>query len=171
MRRLHAGGGVGLSWQSVFETPDRQAVEAYCREGSIDFEWEQDGSLRTSQVRPGLSTHPRTGARVWFNQADQWHPSNLGGDLSMALRSLSTEDSLPINAYYGDGSPLEPEVLDEVRSVFRRLTVAFPWQAGDVLQIDNMLVAHGRNPYSGPRKVLVAMGSPITAGASPRHEQ
>ncbi|HWX40369.1 MAG TPA: amino acid adenylation domain-containing protein [Blastocatellia bacterium] len=171
VRRLHAGGGVGLSWQSVFETPDRQAVEAYCREGSIDFEWEQDGSLRTSQVRPGLSTHPRTGARVWFNQADQWHPSNLGGDLSMALRSLSTEDSLPINAYYGDGSPLEPEVLDEVRSVFRRLTVAFPWQAGDVLQIDNMLVAHGRNPYSGPRKVLVAMGSPITAGASPRHEQ
>ncbi|MGH9760730.1 MAG: TauD/TfdA family dioxygenase, partial [Blastocatellia bacterium] len=99
------------------------------------------------------------------NQADQWHPSNLGPDLSMAMNRVSGEDRLPINAYYGDGSPLEPDVLDEIRSVFRRLTVTFKWRQGDVLMIDNILVAHGRTPYSGPRKVLVAMGSPLTAGA------
>jgi hypothetical protein len=27
-----------------------------------------------------------------------------------------------------------------------------------VLVLDNHLVAHGRNAYSGPRKILVAMG-------------
>ncbi|MGH9765190.1 MAG: condensation domain-containing protein, partial [Blastocatellia bacterium] len=48
VRRLHGGRGPGLSWQSVFETTDRAAVEAYCTEGAIEFEWCGDGSLRTS---------------------------------------------------------------------------------------------------------------------------
>ncbi|HYM00575.1 MAG TPA: TauD/TfdA family dioxygenase, partial [Blastocatellia bacterium] len=163
VRRLHGDRGAGLSWQNVFETTDRDFVEAYCREGSIEFEWGEDGSLRTSQIRPALATHPRTGERVWFNQADQWHWSNLGPEISMALRSGSGEDHLPIAAYYGDGSPIELEALDQIRAAFKQLAVKFPWAEGDILLIDNMLVAHGRMPYTGPRKVLVAMGSPVTA--------
>jgi hypothetical protein len=27
--------------------------------------------------------------------------------------------------------------------------------------IDNMLVAHGRNPFSGPRKIVVGMAQPF----------
>ncbi len=38
----------------------------------------------------------------------------------------------------------------------------FPWQEGDVLLIDNMLTAHARNPFTGPRKVVVAMADPHT---------
>jgi hypothetical protein len=41
---------------------------------------------------------------------------------------------------------------------------------GDILMVDNMLVAHGREPFSGPRKILVAMAEPfgehLTAGIS-----
>jgi hypothetical protein len=40
--------------------------------------------------------------------------------------------------------------------------VAFPWQKGDILLLDNMLVAHGRAPYAGPRKVVVAMAEPVS---------
>jgi alpha-ketoglutarate-dependent taurine dioxygenase len=36
--------------------------------------------------------------------------------------------------------------------------ISFRWERGDVLLLDNYLVAHGRNPYEGPRKILVAMG-------------
>lgn len=35
--------------------------------------------------------------------------------------------------------------------------VVFPWQTGDVLMLDNMLTAHAREPFQGPRKVVVAM--------------
>jgi alpha-ketoglutarate-dependent taurine dioxygenase len=35
--------------------------------------------------------------------------------------------------------------------------VAFPWQKGDILMVDNMLAAHGREPFTGPRKIMVAM--------------
>ena len=36
--------------------------------------------------------------------------------------------------------------------------VQFQWREGDVLMVDNMLVAHARNPYQGARKIVVAMG-------------
>lgn len=34
----------------------------------------------------------------------------------------------------------------------------FDWQRGDVVMLDNMLAAHARDPYEGPRKIVVAMG-------------
>ena len=71
------------------------------------------------------------------------------------------EEDLPTNTYYGDGSRIEPEVLEELREAYRQETIAFPWQAGDVMVLDNILTAHGRGPYSGPRKILVTMADPI----------
>jgi len=64
----------------VFETTDRAFVEDYCRQGGIEFSWEDNGALRTAQVRAAVATHPATGETVWFNQVDQWHPSNLGAE-------------------------------------------------------------------------------------------
>jgi alpha-ketoglutarate-dependent taurine dioxygenase len=40
--------------------------------------------------------------------------------------------------------------------------VELPWRQGDILLIDNMLTAHARNPFTGPRKVVVAMADPHT---------
>jgi alpha-ketoglutarate-dependent taurine dioxygenase len=161
VRNLHGDRGAGLSWQTVFETTDRTRVEEYCREGGIEFSWQEDGGLRTSQIRAAVATHPRTGEQVWFNQVDQWHPSNLGEADARALTATLREEDLPINAYHGDGSPLSVEDLEEVRKAVRDVMVTFPWQAGDVLIVDNMLVAHGRMPFAGPRRVMVAMGDTL----------
>ena len=35
--------------------------------------------------------------------------------------------------------------------------IAFPWHSGDLLLIDNIAVAHGRNPFKGQRDVQVAL--------------
>ncbi|HJX28840.1 MAG TPA: TauD/TfdA family dioxygenase [Thermoanaerobaculia bacterium] len=164
VRNLHGDRGAGLSWQTVFETEDRSRVEEYCREGEIEIAWKENGGLWTSQVREAVATHPRTGEQVWFNQVDQWHPSNLGEELARALTATTREEDLPINAYHGDGSPLSVADLEEVRQAYRDVMVAFPWRQGDVLVVDNMLVAHGRMPFTPPRRVMVAMGD----GPAPR---
>ncbi len=161
-RNLHGSRGAGLSWQTVFETEDREAVEAYCREGDIEFSWTDKGGLRTSQLRPAVIRHPKTGDLLWFNQVDQWHPSNLEPEVAKALLATTGEEDLPINAYFGDGAPLDPAELDEVRRAFRETLVAFPWRQGDLLLVDNMRVAHGRMPFEGPRKILVTMGAPVS---------
>ncbi|HSR26423.1 MAG TPA: TauD/TfdA family dioxygenase, partial [Candidatus Eisenbacteria bacterium] len=134
VRNMHAGQGPGLSWSDVYETDDRDFVERYCREGDVDFRWKPDGGLWSSQVRPAIIVHPRTGERVWFNQADQWHPSNLGHELAHAVVAAG-RDELPLDASYGDGTPFADGELDQVRDAFRRAMVTFPWQVGDVLMV------------------------------------
>lgn len=160
------GGGLDVPWQKVFNTTDRAAVERFCHKAGITCEWKPDGELRTRQVCQAVASHPRTGEHVWFNQAHLFHISNLDPAVQEGLLAVLAEDELPRNAFYGDGSPIEIAALEEIRDVYRRLSVEFAWQEGDVLLLDNMLVAHGRTPYRGPRKVLVAMAEPYRATAS-----
>ena len=94
---------------------------------------------------------------MWFNQAHLFHVSNLPVEVRESLLEIVDEEDLPRNVYYGDGSPIEESLLDDIRGVLAEATVSFPWCSGDVLMLDNMLTAHARTPFSGPRKVIVAM--------------
>jgi alpha-ketoglutarate-dependent taurine dioxygenase len=161
IRKMHGGDGAGLSWKTVFETDDREFVESYCREGEITYRWTEDGGLWTSQDRPGVIRHPKTGERVWFNQADQWHPSNLGEELARAMYAVADRESLPLNVEHADGTPIALEDLETVRATFRDAAVRFPWEKGDVLLVDNTMVSHGRMPFTGRRRVVVSMGETV----------
>ncbi|MFI9387339.1 TauD/TfdA family dioxygenase [Kutzneria sp. NPDC052558] len=155
-QHLHGGYGLGKSWQQTFETDDKSEVERFLADADMRWEWTEDG-LRTAAVRPATLTRPGHG-EVWFNQADQWHPSTLPPDEHAALLELvDSEEDLPQSAAYGDGTPISPADLDHVRQVARSHEVAVPWQPGDLLIVDNVLALHGRRPFRGPRRILVAM--------------
>lgn len=151
------GNGLDVAWEQVFNTDNVQEVEAYCRKHQIECEWKEDGELRTRQRCQAVAQHPRTAEWVWFNQAHLFHLSNLPAEVRENLLEIVDEEDLPRNVYYGDGSPIEDSLLDEVRGVLEAAKVVFPWYSGDVLMLDNMLAAHARSPFSGPRKVVVAM--------------
>ena len=149
--------GFDLPWQDVFQTTDRSVVESYCRQANTEFEWREGDRLRTRQVRQAVVVHPKTGETVWFNHAHMFHTSNLSPLVRESLLAEFTEEYLPRNAYYGDGSPIEDSVLEEIRETYRQTAIAFEWRKGDVLLVDNILASHGRHPFVGPRKILVAM--------------
>lgn len=151
------GDGFGLPWQTVFQTEDRTQVEAYCQSVGISVEWKADGRLRTRQVGPAIVKHPRTGEALWFNHATFFHVSTLPAHVRDALLADFDEDDLPQNTCYGDGSAIEPEVLEHLRGAYRNTMIEFPWRHGDVLMLDNMLAVHARNEYRGPRRILVSM--------------
>jgi alpha-ketoglutarate-dependent taurine dioxygenase len=155
------GGGLGLPWPTAFQTDDREAVAEYCRSAGIELAWRGGDRLRTSHVRRAIVNHPRTGEPVWFNHAAFFHASTLEEGVREKLLAQFSEDDLPYQTFYGDGSPIEAPALEAIREAYRRETVAFAWQAGDILMLDNMLVAHGRNPFTGPRRIIVGMAQPF----------
>lgn len=156
------GEGLGLSWQDVFQTTDRSVVEEHCRNNGITLEWISKDRLRTRAIRPAIARHPRTEEITWFNHATFFHVTTREPEIRDALLMVFAEEDLPTNTYYGDGSPIESDVLDQLRDAYDQELVAFPWQEGDIMMLDNMLVAHGRGPYSGPRRILVGMAELIT---------
>jgi alpha-ketoglutarate-dependent taurine dioxygenase len=158
--------GVDVSWRKFFRTSRKSDVEEYCQASSINYQWKSGDRLKTSKVRPAVSKHPRTNEMVFFNQLQLHHISCLDAQARGALLATFSEEDLPRNVYYGDGSPIEDSVIQEISELTRQSTISFPWQEGDVLILDNMLVAHGRNPYIGPRKIVVAMGTMIQEGGS-----
>jgi hypothetical protein len=154
--------GIDVPWQEFFHTDDQAEVEKGCAEAGMSCEWTEQG-LRIGQVAKGVRTHPRTGERIFFNQVQLHHVSCLDDETRTALRQLFTDEDLPRNVYYGDGTPIPDQVIERISEVFEEICFETPWQKGDLIALDNMLVSHARRPFGGTRKVLVAMGDMVYA--------
>ena len=147
-----------VSWQNFFHTSDKSVVEKHCRQAGIIFEWYAGDGLITRQIRPAIAIYHKTKEPVFFNQIQLHHIAYLEPETRTSLLSLFAEDKLPRNVYYGDGSSIENEAIAEINRVYQQSQTSFVWQKGDILMLDNMLTAHGRLPYTGERKIVVAMG-------------
>lgn len=161
------GSGFDLPWQEVFQTSDRANVEEFCRKLEIQFEWLPNDCLRTRQVCQAVAPHPVTGEMVWFNQAHLFHVSRLPEEVRDAMLTIFSEEELPRNVYFGDGRSIDSADLDLICAAYEQEKVAFRWEQGDVLLLDNMLTAHARNSFTGERQVVVGMAEPRSAVAQP----
>src|SRR3546814_6020811 len=128
---------------------------------AIDWQWLPKGWLRTRQIRPAIHVHPGTGAELWFNHIAFWHSSSLEESVRARFEADFGVENLPYNTYYGDGAMIPDEIVRHLRGAYDEETVSFCWQSGDLLMIDNMLVAHGRSSFGGERRVLAAMGDAV----------
>ena len=152
------GEGIDLSWQEAFQTDSKADVEAYCKRLGMTCEWRSQDRLRTRTIGQVMVRHPITGEHLWFNHALLFHMSNLSSEVRNGLLQQFEPEAFPRNVFYGDGSYIEEDMMEELREIYRNNTVRFDWQEGDILMLDNFLSVHGRDPYQGPRKILVAMG-------------
>ncbi|MEL6960244.1 MAG: TauD/TfdA family dioxygenase [Pseudomonadota bacterium] len=153
---------IGVDWRKAFGTDDRAQVDAYCTRHGIKTIWLGDDHLRTEQVGPAIRRHPVTGDEVWFNHAFFFNVRALEPESIRDFMLAEDEETLSTNTYYGDGTPIEAETIDHLRAVLNTCTLASDWRQGDLLLVDNMLMAHGRRPFSGERKVLVYMANTAT---------
>ena len=160
-----SGRGLDLPWQQSFGTDEPAEVERMCAARGIECAWrtDDDGELLL-----------RTRERCWPSRAIRAPVTACGSTRRTCFtcrRSTTTcrkrsstrsAENVPRNVYYGDGEPLEADALAEIRGVLDQQRIVFPWRTGDVLMLDNMLTAHARDPFEGPRKVVVAMAQSYT---------
>ena len=159
---------IGATVAEAFGTEDRGAVESYCRANGIGFEWQRDGGLRTWQRRSAVVRHPVTGQRCWFNQIAFLNEWTIDPEVREYLVDMYGADGLPFNTRFGNGDPIGEDVVQLLNQVYEANTVREPWQAGDLMLVDNIRTAHSREAYEGPREILVGMAEPVgVSDASP----
>ncbi|WP_028886542.1 TauD/TfdA family dioxygenase [Teredinibacter turnerae] len=160
VRYVRNYGEIDLPWQEVFGTDKPQEVSEYCEKHSIDYKW-NNNQLRTEECCPASILHPDTKEDIWFNQAHLFHYSNLG-EGAQDLINVYGLNNIPRNALFADGEAIPKGMLDHIRDTLNANEILFDWQPGDLLILDNLKMAHGRKPFEGQRKVLVAMSEELT---------
>ncbi len=148
-----------VSWRDFFKTDRREEVEARLAAGGIEWRWLDEDTLQTRTHCPAVMRHPLTGERVFFNQVQLHHPACLEADVREDLLALVGAERMPRHVCHGDGTPIDDETMAIVGRAYEACAVRFDWRKGDVVMLDNMLAAHARDPYEGPRKIVVAMGA------------
>jgi hypothetical protein len=70
-------------------------------------------------------------------------------------------DALPFNTRFGNGDPVDAGIVTTINEAYDRHVRREPWRSGDLLLVDNIRTAHGREPFEGPREVLAGLGDPV----------
>jgi len=161
--------GFEVTWTTAFGTSDRGEMERIARERGWTMQWTHDGGLLvTHPPSPVVKTHRVTGEYIWFNQAHLLHKSVapwkspwLGPAVGQRLRAKLLQPFIQNRFYYhtthADGSEITHSDIECIREVVASETIHFDWRASDILLVDNKLVAHGRRPFTPPRKIFAAL--------------
>lgn len=142
-----ASSAIGRSWRSTFQTDDAQEAETRMKAIGTTWQWLENGDLRTETATvPAIRVDERCDKKTFFN--------------SMVAAYTGWVDSRndPRRAVIvGDGTAVDGEALEATAVAMTEESVAFRWQEGDMLWLDNRLVMHARRPYEGPRRILASI--------------
>lgn len=141
-----AGSAIGRSWKDTFQVQTREDAERVMREAGMNWEWLENGNLRTeSKTLPAVQFDKETQRKVFFNQIISvymgWNDSRNDGEKAVVT---------------GEGAYMDPDVMARTAEAMEELCVNFEWKQGDVLWISNYTVLHARQPYEGPNRRILA---------------
>ncbi|REG84320.1 TauD/TfdA family dioxygenase [Marinomonas pollencensis] len=117
------------------------------REAGMSWEWLEDGNLKTeTKALPAIRYDEETQQKVFFNSISAvytgWNDARNQGKSAVST---------------ADGEPMNDQVLNKLIQEMNNSCVNFPWQAGDVLWINNHTVLHARQPFQGERRILASI--------------
>lgn len=145
-----------VAWNDALDTDDRAEAEKRCAALGMTPIWNEDGTLTLLDVTPTFTTHPKTG--------DSFYRSNLHTNASFErpgfieiVAELRAKQTRPSGMYLDTGEKLTYEEAETIVKLYESIELGWPWQNGDVMILDNLQVAHGRNTYTGPREIMVAL--------------
>lgn len=148
------------SWQNNFKTSDKAEVENLLTEKGFEVNWSSKGDLSFSCVIEPFKLHPETKEKMWVNNSHlfQLHPKVYGRFLYTVFKSYLSFSSRPMTTCtYGDGEPIEREVVSNILEATNQNEVAIPLQAGEFIYANNWTSGHGRKTFSGERRLYFGL--------------
>lgn len=162
-----------LSWQKAFEVQSKSEFEIAAKKLGFEYEWIGE-NLRTWNVRPATTIHPVTGEEFLFTHAAILHsycadgisnPFKRSGTSAITKEESDIIDKMPMMeqpylAAWGDTREiLSNEIIENLFSTYNRNKISLNWKKGDLMMIDNILAAHGRDPYIGDRETFALLAN------------
>ncbi|WKB55887.1 TauD/TfdA family dioxygenase [Eleftheria terrae] len=144
-----------VGWMETYGVPDAAALDALMQAQGLEHRWATRQAVMISQLRPAFRADPDGGAPLWFNQVTELHSSYWRNH--PLFPSDAPEHSYPATTSYGDGEPIDPQLITSLRAALWQTASAVRMAPGDVLVLDNLHIQHGRFAYEGPRRHLVSI--------------
>lgn len=138
--------GMGRSWKSTLRAETKADAERRLRDIGYSWEWLEGDCLRaTTPILPAVCKLP-DGRETFFNQLIAAH---------QGWKDLRNDPSRSIT--FGDGTLLDADAVKYAAQIGDELAFPVPWQRGDVALVDNFVTMHGRQSFTGTRKVLASL--------------
>lgn len=141
--------GMGRSWRSTLRVDTAAEAEARLQELGYSWQWLSEGCLRVTTPTLPAVLDVDAQRTSFFNQLiaayQGWRDSR--NDPSRAIT-------------FGDGTPLDAQVVSQIAQMAEQLVYDHAWQQGDVVLLDNRVVMHGRRTFRGQRRVLASLAEP-----------
>ncbi len=145
-------------WQDTFFTDSQAEVEKYLENQGWDYQWLDNGTLRTSYCVNAYEYHESLEKNLFFASLvshaaffDQWSPFNTLAD-----------EERPFTMTLGDGTPFSNDEIEQIYACYNRTSLAVAWQYADVAILDNERWTHARPAFTlleGERRIMgVTMG-------------
>jgi hypothetical protein len=152
---------LGMPWQEVFQTTDFEVVKDTCKKNAISYRVINKDKLVIEWTKPAVYTHPVSQEETWFNHVYFFNKYSRYEELGLAPYDFFPDDFLTSNTFFGDGTEISYDEYREIGLAYRKNSIAFPYEKGDILFLENMLTAHGRNPYKGNRVIATTIIEPV----------
>ncbi|XP_050285980.1 clavaminate synthase-like protein At3g21360 isoform X5 [Quercus robur] len=137
---------IGRGWKSTFLTKEKSVAEERAANLGMKLEWLEDSVKTIMGPIPAIKFDKTRQRKIWFN--------------SMVSAYTGWEDARndPVKAVtFGDGKPLPADIIYDCVNILEEESVAFPWQKGDVLLLDNWAALHARRSFDPPRRILASL--------------
>ena len=152
---------IGMSWKEVFQTADKKVVETVCNQNKIKHNFVNEKHLTIEWNKKAIYKHPVSQEETWFNHIYFFNKYSRYAELGMDPKEHFSSDLIHSDTLFGDGTEISYQEYVEIKNAYDKNTLSFPYEKGDILFLDNMLTAHGRNPYKGNRLIATAILDPI----------
>jgi hypothetical protein len=158
--------GLDASWQQFFKVQSLQELHDKIGPSGHEIDAPSESDVTVSFRTQAVLELRERGTEAWFNQILLHHPDALPEEVETLLCKHFSRDKFPRTVFFGDGNAIPADWVKTVDKVLNECAIRIQTQANDVLLVNNLLMAHGRLPYSGNRQIRVALGDMRTHGTA-----